>query len=105
MSNILPGKASARSWKRAAGTGKLSPLACLLPQSAGERSQEQEATWGWGQGKRTQTKPAESAGGVPGARERRGRMLRGKAGGSQEAQVGGGSPGPPPERGWKPEPG
>lgn len=32
-------------------------------------------------------------------------MLRGKAGGSQEAQVGRGSPGPPPEQGWKPKPG
>lgn len=51
MSNILPGKASARSWKRAVGTGKLSPFACLLPQSAVERSQEQEGTWGWGRSK------------------------------------------------------
>lgn len=60
MSNILPGKASAGSWKRAAGTGKLSPFACLLPQSAEERCQEQEGSWGWGQGKRTE--PVEWAG-------------------------------------------
>jgi len=101
MSNILPGKVSAGSWKRAVGTGKLSPFACLSPQSAGESSQEQEEAWGWSQGERAQSQPAESAGGVPGASEREG----GRCMARQEAQVGGGSPGPPPERGWKPEPG
>lgn len=51
-----------------------------------------------------QSKPVESAR-VPGAREKGGRMLRGTVRSSQEAQVGGGSSGPPLEQGWKPDPG
>lgn len=105
MSNILPGKASARSWKRAVGTGKLSPFACLLPQSAGERSQEQEETWGWGQGKQTQMKPVELAGVIPGARERGGRCCVAGQETARRHRLGEAAQGPPLERGWKPEPG
>lgn len=97
MSNILPGKASARSWKRAGGTGKLSPFACPLPQSARERCQEQEAAWGWGQGKETQMEPICT---MEGAEESQvpGRGERGCSVARQEAQVGGGSPGSPQSR-------
>lgn len=102
MSNILPGRAAARSWKllQAQRSSAPSPASRPAPPGKGAKSEEKP---GDGAG----TIQARGIGTSPRCQGegREGRMLRGTVGNSQEAQVGGGSSGPPLEQGWKPDPG
>lgn len=92
MSNILPGRAAARSWKllQAQRSSAPSPASCPAQPRKGAKSEEE---LGDGAG----AIQARGVGASPRCQEKGGRMLRGTVGSSQEAQVGGGSSSPPLE--------
>lgn len=96
MSNILPGKASAHSWKHVGGTGKISPV----PQEPGKDAKRgtqpgAEARANGPRWTHWHRHRGGGGGGAAGARGRGGRMQRG----SGRHRLGEAA------QGWEPEPG
>lgn len=94
MSNILPGRAAARSWKLLQAQRSSAPSPASCPAQPGKEAKNEEKA-----GDGTGAIQARGIGTSARCQGEGGRMLRGTVGSSQEAQVGGGSSGPPPEQG------